>query len=82
MVIVMATHRVDSQVTLILNHLKSKGEINPLEAFNKYGVYRLGAVIFILKDEGYNISSRLHFYDKPNGKKAIKKRVLAPFLIT
>ncbi len=68
MVIQMA-HKADSQVSVILNHLKSIGEINPLEALSKYGVYRLGAIIYILKDEGYKISSRLHFYDKPNGNK-------------
>lgn len=65
----MAVHRVDSQASVILNHLKEHKEINPLEAFSKYGVYRLGAVIFILKDDGYNISARLHKYTKPSGKR-------------
>jgi hypothetical protein len=65
----MAVHRVDSQVTIILNHLKTFKEINPLEAFSKYGVYRLGAVIFILKDDGYTISTRMHHYTKPSGKR-------------
>jgi hypothetical protein len=65
----MAIHRVDSQVTVILNHLKENKEINPLEALSKYGVYRLGAVIFILKNDGYNISTRIHHFIKPSGKK-------------
>jgi hypothetical protein len=65
----MAVHRVDSQVTVILNHLNTFKEINPLEAFSKYGVYRLGAVIGILRDEGYNISTRLYNYKKPSGKR-------------
>ena len=65
----MAKHKADSQVTLILNHLKSGREINPKEALANYGCFRLGAVIFVLKDEGYNISSRLHYYTKPSGKK-------------
>ena len=65
----MAVHRVDSQVMVILNHLKIFKEINPLEAFSKYGIYRLGAIIFILRDEGYSISSRIHNYTKPSGKR-------------
>lgn len=62
-------HRADSQPMVILNHLKTGAEINPLEALSKYGVYRLGAIIFILKKDGYNISSRMHNYTKANGKK-------------
>lgn len=65
----MVRHRVDSQVTVILNHLQTGAEINPLEALSKYGVYRLGAIIFILKEEGYNIKSRRQEYKKPSGKK-------------
>lgn len=68
-VMTMATHRADSQVIVILNHLKTGAEINPLEALSKYGVYRLGAIIFILKKEGYNISSRMVQYTKPSGSK-------------
>lgn len=62
-------HRANSQATVILNHLKTGAEINPLEALSKYGVYRLGAIIFLLKKDGYNISSRMHNYIKPNGNK-------------
>ena len=69
MVIVMAQHRVNSQVTIILNHLKTGAEINPLEALSKYGVYRLGAVIYILKNEGYNIFTRIEHFTKPSGNR-------------
>lgn len=65
----MTKHKTDSQVMLILNHLQTGAEINPLEALSRYGVYRLGAAIFILKGEGYHILSRLHTYEKPNGKR-------------
>ena len=65
----MVRHKVDSQVTVILNHLQTGAEINPLEALSKYGVYRLGAIIFILKEEGYNIKARRQEYKKPSGKK-------------
>ena len=65
----MAKHKSDSQVTIILNLLKSGAEINPLEAFSKYGVYRLGAIIYILRGEGYNISTRLECSKNSSGKK-------------
>ena len=64
----MATHRVDSQVTDVLNHLKEKGEINPMVALNLYGCYRLGAVIYILRGEGYDITTLMHHYKKPSGR--------------
>ena len=65
----MSIHRADSQTTIILNHLLSGEEINPLQSLNMYGVYRLGAVIFKLKREGHCISSRLEKYENKNGKK-------------
>ena len=65
----MVRHKVDSQITVILNHLQTGAELNPLEALSKYGVYRLGAIIFLLKGEGYNIKTRIATYKKPSGKK-------------
>lgn len=65
----MAKHSSDSQVMLVLNHLKTGAEINPVDALNKYGCFRLGAVIFILKGEGYSIATRLEVYTKPSGKR-------------
>lgn len=65
----MAKHLADSQVMLVLNHLKTKGEINPMDALNEYGCYRLGAVIFVLKKEGYCITTRIELYTKPSGKR-------------
>ena len=67
----MATHRNDSQVTLILNHLKSGKEITPMEALELYGCFRLGAIIFNLKEEGYKIHTRIHRYKKPSGKRGL-----------
>lgn len=63
------THLIDSQFTLILNHLKTGAEINPKIALEKYGCYRLGAVIYDLRQEGYHISARLEYYKKPSGRK-------------
>lgn len=64
----MVKHKSDSQAALVLNHLKSGREIAPLEALSKYGAYRLGAIIFDLKKEGYNISSRIEYFKKSSGK--------------
>lgn len=65
----MAIHDENSQAGLILNHLESGKEINPLEALTNYGCYRLGAVIFNLKREGYKIHTRIERFTKPNGRK-------------
>lgn len=67
----MAIHSSDSQVSLILAHLKSGKEINPMEALEKYGCFRLGAIIYVLKDEGYKIQTRIHRYKKPSGKRGL-----------
>lgn len=64
----MAMHCENSQVAMVLNHLQEGKEINPIEALNKYGCFRLGAVIYVLKNEGYNISSRIHRFKKPSGR--------------
>ena len=64
----MAIHKEDSCVTLVLKHLQSGKEINPMEALSLYGTMRLGAVIFTLKTEGHKIHSRLHYYKNPMGK--------------
>ena len=62
-------HSADSQISLVLNHLQSGKDITPLEALNRDGCYRLGAVIFDLKAEGYNIKTEVVNYKKENGKR-------------
>ena len=46
-----------TQKEMVLNHLKEKGKITSMEAFRKYGVTRLSAVIFNLRDDGYDIET-------------------------
>ena len=46
-----------TQRDYVLQHLKMYGSIEPLTALREYGCYRLGAVIFNLRKEGYNIST-------------------------
>lgn len=60
-------HKENSQATMILKHLESGEEINPMVALNKYGCFRLGAIIYILKKDGYKIHTRIHRYKKPSG---------------
>ena len=44
-----------TQKTVILEHLRRFGSIEPLTALREYGVYRLSAVIYNLKHEGHDI---------------------------
>ena len=53
-----AIQKKQSQYDVILNHLKEGKEISQLEATQKYGILRLGAIIFNLRRDGYNITSR------------------------
>ena len=52
----MKTKRV-THYDRILNHLRFKGSITSLQAFREYGITRLSAVIFDLRQNGYNITS-------------------------
>ena len=48
-----------SQKDKVLRHLKEIGPITPVQAFFDYSIMRLAAIVFILKDEGYNISTTI-----------------------
>ena len=43
----------------VLMHLQTYGSITPLEALDKYGSFRLGAIIFNLREEGYDITTNI-----------------------
>lgn len=43
-----------SQKLQVLNHLK-KNKLTPLVALKNYGTLRLAAIVFNLRNEGYNI---------------------------
>lgn len=47
-----------TQKQLVLRHLRRFGSIEPLTALREYGCYRLGDVIFRLRNEGYDITTR------------------------
>ena len=48
-----------TQISAILNHLKTHDGITSMEAFQKYGATRLSAVIFTLRRSGYNIITEM-----------------------
>lgn len=41
----------------VLNHLKTYGEINSLEAIREFGNTRLSSTIYLLRQDGYNIET-------------------------
>ena len=43
----------------VLSHLQTYGSITPLEALEKYGSFRLGALIFNLRKEGHDIETNI-----------------------
>lgn len=59
------TIHAPTQAQRILAHLR-KAPLDPLTALRKYGCFRLGARIWDLKREGYDIRSRIV---SENGKK-------------
>lgn len=48
-----------TQKQKVIRHLETYGSITPLDAFRDYGIMRLAAVIFKLKEEGFNINSEM-----------------------
>lgn len=64
------------QATKVLNHLKNVGSITSWEAFKRYHITRLSAVIYALKDAGYPIGTTIEYNDETKthyARYAIKK---------
>lgn len=47
-----------TQYDYVLNHLKVYGEITPLDAYMDYAIMRLGAIIYEMRKDGYNIETK------------------------
>ena len=47
----------DTQNKRLLSHLQKGNSINPLEAWQKLGIYRLSARVFDLRDSGHEIDT-------------------------
>lgn len=63
-----------TQADRVLNYIKMFGSISSLEAFADLGITRLSAVIFILKDEGYNIHTEMESARNRFGEKTTYAR--------
>ena len=51
--------KTESQNKVLRKHLESGKSISPLQALNRFGIYRLAARIRNLKDDGMNISTTM-----------------------
>lgn len=51
--------RTESQNKVLRKHLESGKSIAPMQALNRFGIYRLAARIRNLKDDGMNISTTM-----------------------
>lgn len=47
-----------TQTELVLRHLKKHGSLSSLEAMKEYGIMRLGARIWDLRDAGWDIETQ------------------------
>lgn len=66
----MADTPKKSQKDLILAHIEKHGSITPLEAQRLYGCMRLGARIYDLRRDGYDIVSEIVVVPNRHGGKA------------
>lgn len=61
-----------SQKKQILSYLRKGYKLTPIEALNLFGCFRLGARIYELKKDGYNILSEMI---SVNGKRFSKYKL-------
>ena len=61
----------------VLEHLKEHGTITSMEAIDMYGATRLSAIIFNLRNRGYNIETHdMPFVDRFGNSSVYGKYVL------
>jgi len=66
--------RAESQKSKICKHLESGKPITPLEALNLYGCFRLAAIVFVLKEDGMDIKTRIHHIGEKHWASYILRR--------
>lgn len=49
---------LENQEKRLLDYLTTNKKINPLDAWTELGIYRLSAVIFLLREKGYTIETK------------------------
>ena len=57
----------NTQFQQVLNHLKQSKTITPIEALERYGCFRLSAVILKLRDAGHDIVTHRERNSKRTG---------------
>jgi hypothetical protein len=57
---------IKSQKVRVKNYLEEGNKLTPIEALDKFGSFRLAAIIHDLRKEGMNILSHMHTH---SGKK-------------
>lgn len=63
-----------TQRAAVLGHMQKKGSITSWEAIENYGATRLSAIIFNLKEEGYQIGDTWEQYENRFGETVRVKR--------
>ena len=58
-----------SQNDQVLNHLRSRGKLTQRQAMREYGIMRLGARIYDLRERGYNIVKDMEISKNRYGKR-------------
>jgi hypothetical protein len=46
-----------TKISNVLNHMKNHKSINPMQALNMYGLYRLSSTIHVLRNRGFEIET-------------------------
>lgn len=67
---------MQTQNERILRHLQDNGSITSFEAFTEYGVTRLSARIFELRDDGHQISGIFETAKNRYGEKVTYQRYI------
>ena len=60
---------MSGQKALVLEYLEEHGSITSMDAFRDLGITRLSAVVFDLRDLGYDIKTRTETSKDRRGKK-------------
>lgn len=50
-----------SQKQVILRHLQQRAHLTPLEAMGLYGIFRLAARVYDLRNEGFDIATDVRY---------------------
>lgn len=58
-----------TQEQMIIRHIKKFGSITPVQAMKEYGIMRLSARIWDLKDKGYPIETNIETSENRFGEK-------------